>query len=208
MVISWSKYNSMDLLEKSLKVKEVFVELNVEIQHYISQSQLTCFSGCGRCCANPRVSASVLEFLPLAFDLYQSNKAEETLSLLSDGTGESYCILLNKLSIESDAGHCSDYQNRGLICRLFASSARRNKNGEKELLICKKIKEGKKEQFETTSEAIKKNLDVPVGSDYYTRLYHIDFNLTNEHYPINTAIKKALEAVMRYYYYIEEGNAV
>ena len=198
----------MDLLEKSLRVKEVFTELNVEIQEYLSQSQLGCFSGCGLCCANPKVSASVLEFLPLAFDLYHSRKAEETLSLLSEGTEESYCIMLNKLSVNGDAGNCSSYQNRGLICRLFASSARKNKNGEKELLVCKKIKEGKKEQFEATSQAIKKDLPVPVGSDYYSRLYQIDFNLTNENLPINLAIKNAIEQVLRYYYYIEEGNAV
>lgn len=198
----------MDLLEKSLKVKEVFMELNVEIQQYLSQSQLSCFAGCGLCCANPKVSASVLEFLPLAFDLYHSQKAEETLSILSEVTEDSYCILLNTLSVNGDAGNCSSYQNRGLICRLFATSARKNKNGEKELLVCKKIKEGKKELFQVTSEAIKKDLPVPVGADYYSRLYQIDFNLTTEHFPINLAIQKAIEQVLRYYYYIEEGNAV
>lgn len=198
----------MDLLEKSLKVKEVFAELNVEIQGYISQSQLSCFAGCGRCCANPNVSASVLEFLPLAFDLYQSNKAEETLSLLSEGTEERYCVLLNKISQDGDAGSCTSYHNRGLICRLFASSARRNKNGEKELLVCKKIKEGKKELYQATSEAIKKEMGVPVGTDYYTRLYQIDVHLTPEYFPINLAIKKAIESVMRYYYYLEVENTV
>jgi Fe-S-cluster containining protein len=198
----------MDLLEKSLKVKEVFSELNVEIQQYLTQSQLGCFAGCGLCCANPKVSASVLEFLPLAFDLYHSQKAEETLSKLSEASEDSYCILLNKLSVNGDAGNCTSYQNRGLICRLFASSARKNKNGEKELLVCKKIKEGKSELFQATSEAIKSDLPVPVGADYYSRLYQIDFNMTTDHYPINLAITKAIEHVLRYYYYMPEENAV
>ena len=198
----------MNLLEKSLNVCRVFEELEVETQEFLSQSQLTCFKGCGNCCTNPRVSASVLEFLPLAFDIYRSGKAEDTIALLSTSSEESYCIMLKKLSIDADVGQCTNYANRGLICRLFASSARRNKHGEKELLTCRKIKEGKKELFEAATEAIQTKMDVPLSSDYYTRLYGIDFNLANEQLTINTAIRKALEAVLTFYYYSEEGNAV
>src|SRR5690606_16689828 len=129
-----------------------------------SQSKISCFKGCGHCCTNPKVSASVLEFLPLAFELYLSGKAEETLDILSSSAGDSYCILLKKMSIDAEAGFCTDYENRGLICRLFASSARRNKNGEKELLLCKKIKDGKKEEFDNASKAINEGMDVPVSS--------------------------------------------
>ena len=198
----------MNLLEKSLNVSGVFAELEIEIQEFLSQSQLHCFKGCGHCCTNPRVSASVLEFLPLAFDIYRSGRAEDTLALLSTSSEESYCIMLKKLSVDADAGQCTNYTNRGLICRLFASSARRNKHGEKELLTCRKIKEGNKELFEAATEGIKAEMNVPLGSDYYTRLYGIDFNLANEQFVINIAIRKALEAVLSYYYYNEEGNAV
>lgn len=51
-------------------------------------------------------------------------------------------------------------------------------------------------------------MHVPISSDYYTRLYHIDFYLSNEQLPIKRAIQKAIEAVMNYYYYSGEGNAV
>jgi Fe-S-cluster containining protein len=197
----------MNLIEKSLNVSRVFEELEVEIEGFLSQSQLTCFKGCGHCCTNPRVSASVLEFLPLAFDIYRSGKAEDTIALLSTSSGESYCIMLKKLSTDAGAGQCTNYANRGLICRLFASSARRNKHGEKELLTCRKIKEEKKELFEAASEAIKQEMPVPLGSDFYTRLYGIDYNLANEQFDINIAIKKALESVLSYYYYNQEGNA-
>src|SRR5690606_22826761 len=124
---------------------------------------------------------------------------------LNSTAGDSYCILLKQMAIDAEAGFCTDYQNRGLICRLFASSARRNKDGKKELLLCKKIKEYKKEEFEHASQAINEGMDVPVSSDYYPRLYNIDFNLAHEQLPINRAIHKALEAVMNYYYYSGEG---
>ena len=198
----------MDLLEKSLLVRGVFDELQVETDSFTSQSKVTCISGCGLCCTNPKVSASVLEFLPLAFDLYFKGLAEEYLEILSSTTDDSYCIILKKLSISADAGHCSDYKNRGLICRLFASSARRNRSGEKELLICKKIKEEKKEAYDTAAVAINSEMDVPLSADYYTRLYNIDFFLTQEQLPINQAIRKSIEEVLRYFFYSEEGNAV
>lgn len=198
----------MNLLEKSLQVRQVFDELQHETDRFISQSKVSCIQGCGLCCTNPKVSASVIEFLPLAFDLYHKGKAENFLSLLASATEDSYCVILKKMSVDADAGQCSDYHNRGLICRLFASSARKNKTGEKELLICKKIKEHKKEAYEAAAAAINQDLDVPLSSDYYTRLYNIDFNLTQEQLPINLAIRKAIEEVLRHFWYMDEGTAV
>ncbi len=198
----------MNLLEKSLKVREVFDELQLETDRFISQSKVRCIPGCGLCCTNPQVSASVIEFLPLAFDLYEKGKADEFLSLLDAATENTYCVILKKMSVDADAGQCSDYHNRGLICRLFASSARKNKKGEKELLICRKIKEHQKESYEAATESINHGLDVPLSADYYTRLYNIDFALTQEQLPINIAIRKAIEEVLRHFWYQDEGTAV
>ncbi len=198
----------MNLLEKSLQVRQVFDELQLETDRFISQSKVSCIQGCGLCCTNPKVSASITEFLPLAFDLYYKGKAEQFLSLLDSASEDNYCIILKKMSVDADAGQCSDYHNRGLICRLFASSARKNKSGEKELLICKKIKEHKKEAYEAAAKAINEDLDVPLSSAYYTRLYNIDFNLTQEQLPINIAIRKAIEEVLRHFWYMDEGTAV
>ena len=198
----------MDLLEKSLKVSEVFGELEVEIQRFTESSRLTCYKGCGLCCSNPYVSASVLEFLPLAFELYRSGLAEEKLAMLEAVPEDSFCILLKKLRMEEEAGFCIDYKNRGLICRLFANSARKNKYGEKELLICRKIKEGKKDQYEKVTASVQAGMEVPVGADFYARLFQIDLHMAGESHPINIAIRKALDAVVRYYYYKSEGDAV
>ncbi|WP_194774962.1 YkgJ family cysteine cluster protein [Pararhodonellum marinum] len=194
----------MDLLEKSLAVREVFEALELETRAYLSQSQLTCFAGCGLCCTNPKVSATILEFLPLAFDLYQKGRAEEFFDVLENTSSDQYCIILKRLTEEVDSGMCSDYRNRGMICRLFGSAARRNREGKKELITCKKLKEGKKALFETANTEINQSMQIPLASDYYGQLYNIDFYLTKEEYPINKAIQKALEAVLQYYYY--HGN--
>ncbi len=194
----------MDLLEKSKAVSEVFIGLDEEVKDYLSESNLTCFSGCGQCCSNPKVNASVMEFLPLSFDIYEKGKAEEILEILSDNeTQEGMCIMYKSTSDNNESGYCTNYKKRGLICRLFGNSARKNKYGQKEILTCKKIKNGKKEEFLLVSEAINNEMKIPSGTDAYYQLNNLDGQLTEEQYPINVAIKKSLEAVLRYAYYKE-----
>ena len=194
----------MNLQQKSQEVRRVFEELDSEIKLFLDASQIGCISGCGFCCANPKVSASVLEFLPLAFDLYEKGKAEAALTLLESKIVEEPCVVYKATSADGSMGFCSDYQNRGMICRLFGSSARRNRLAKKEIITCKKIKEGKKEKYEAASLAVNEGMPVPLSGDAYSQLYNIDFQLTSEQMPINKAIQKALEAVLRFKYY--EGS--
>jgi Fe-S-cluster containining protein len=191
----------MNLEEKSQEVKRIFDELDNEIRSFLDKSQLGCIPGCGQCCSNPTVSATILEFLPLAFDLYEKGKAELALEILEKQNSNDFCILYKSMSFDHTLGFCSNYTNRGMICRLFGSSSRKKKDGQKELITCKKIKSEKKELFEKASQEINVNMVVPSGSAAYTKLYNVDFQLTNQQFPINFAIKKALEMVLTFKFY-------
>ncbi|MFC0264514.1 YkgJ family cysteine cluster protein [Fontibacter flavus] len=193
----------MNLQEKSQEVRKVFDELDMEIKAFLATSKLTCISGCGLCCSNPKVSASVLEFLPLAFDLYEKEKAEKALELLENTTEDQFCILYKSLSLDNAMGFCSDYANRGMICRLFSSSYRNNKESKKEIITCKKIKEGKKELYQKAAKEVNEDLALPSSSGAYSQLYSIDFQMTAKQMPINQAIREALEAVLTYKFYTE-----
>lgn len=198
----------MNLLEKSLAVNDLFNDLELQVNDYLAQTKLGCLSRCSQCCANPRIPATPLEFLPLAFHIYRSGKAEEILESLETCPEESFCIILKQLSTNGHAGQCSQYAHRGLICRLFGNSARKNRAGIKELITCKLIKSEKQELYEKTSAGIAENeVPIPISADYYSRLYTIDFHMAKEQYPVNTAIKKALEAVLSFYFYFE-GQAI
>ena len=48
---------------------------------------------------------------------------------------------------------------------------------------------------------IDNGLPVPVMNQFYMQLHGIDFELTRDFYPINEAIKKAIETVLQYYAY-------
>ena len=194
---------SLNLEEKSLAVLKVFKELEDEAREFTSKSGLTCVTGCGACCANPQIPASPLEFLPLAFDFYNKGIAESILTLLETGDDEGNCIVYRAHPTNEKSGYCTNYLNRGMICRLFGASARKNKYGSKDIIICKTLKEGKKEFFEEATKRINSDLPIPNASKYYMFLDEIDDSLTKQ-MSINKAITFALELVLRFKFYEEK----
>lgn len=188
----------MHLEEKVNAVIKVFESLDQQIASFQSSTKLHCKWGCGKCCFKPDIEATILEFLPFASHLYQLGKAEEWLDKLNESKA-SICHILNPT--QASAGLCSEYEYRGLICRLFGYSARTNKYGKKELVTCQIIKTEQAEAYEKAAAEIDNDLPVPVMNQFYMQLHGIDFELTKDFYPINIAIKKAIETVLQYYAY-------
>ncbi|MGM0943825.1 MAG: YkgJ family cysteine cluster protein [Bacteroidota bacterium] len=197
----------MNLIEKSQAVLKLFEELEQENKEYRAQGGMTCVSGCGKCCASPKVSASPLEFLPLAFDFYSKGIAEVKLKLLEEQSQEESCLLFRKTSEDGSKGYCTNYAYRGMICRLFGSAARRNKSGRKELITCKILKEEKNEEFLELDKNINADLAIPMATNYYSQLNDLDQYLSAS-YPINEAIQRAIEVVLRVKHYEEEEQSI
>jgi len=190
----------MNLFEKSEAVRKLFEELDEESKQFHAESGMSCISGCGFCCANPEIPASPLEFLPLAFDLFEKGIAEEIANQLALQDKLGNCIVYRSQKEDVTKGFCGNYANRGLICRLFGSSARRTKYGQKELITCKILKAEKKEAYTLTSSQINLGMEIPMATGMYTRLADVDEHLANQ-YPVNQAILMALELVLRYKFY-------
>jgi Fe-S-cluster containining protein len=188
----------MSLEEKVRAVESIFQNLDNEIASFQSASGLHCKFGCGQCCFKPDIEATILEFLPFALYLHQAGKSETWLQQLTNRTS-SICLILNEH--QKGVGLCSQYAHRGLICRLFGYSARTNKYGQKELVTCSIIKKEQAAGYREAQAAIDEGLNVPVMNHYYMQLHAIDFELTRDFFPINVAIRKAIETVMQYYAY-------
>lgn len=189
----------MNTLPQKVKaVKKVYERLDKEIDDFQKSSGLQCLSGCGECCKKPDIEATALEFLPLALEYYDEGIAEQMLDQINASKAE-ICHIFRPY-VTNFGGLCSRYPNRGLICRLFGYSARKNKEGRPELVTCKLIKAEQSEQYEKTVEDIKNGKKIPVMSDYYSRMASIDPGLV-EFYPINKAAAKAIETVLHYYAY-------
>ncbi len=191
-------FSAMGLEEKVNSVRLVFENLDQQIAGFQSKTTLHCKWGCGQCCFKPDIEATILEFLPFAFHLHQLGKAETWLETLED-SDSSVCHILN--ATQSGAGLCSEYEHRGLICRLFGYSARTNKYGKKELITCQIIKGEQTRAYEIANTEIDQELSVPVMNQFYMQLHGIDFELTKDFYPINEAIHKAIEVVLHYFAY-------
>jgi len=84
---------------------------------------------------------------------------------------------------------------------LFGFSARTNKYGKKELVTCQIIKEESAANFQKAVEKIDAGAEIPVMSQFYMRLHAIDFELAREFFPINEAIKRAIEIILHYHAY-------
>ncbi|MCE2996756.1 MAG: YkgJ family cysteine cluster protein [Cyclobacteriaceae bacterium] len=188
----------MSIEEKVKLVEGVFDQLDQQIAALQNATSLHCKWGCGKCCYKADIEATILEFLPFALFLHQQNQAEEWLNNLQE-TDSSICLILNPT--QNGAGLCSQYKHRGLICRLFGYSARTTKYGKPELVTCQIIKTEQQENFVKAEAAIEQGLDVPVMSNFYMQLHSIDFELTREFFPINVAMRKAVETVLQYYAY-------
>jgi Fe-S-cluster containining protein len=189
------------MLEAKVKeVEQVFAELDEAITRFQGWSGLHCRHGCGKCCFKPDIEATVLEFLPFAHDLYKKGETDQWLDKAAKQ--DTICIILDPG--QSGAGLCTQYLHRGLICRLFGYSARTNKYNKKELVTCQVIKSEQTANYDQASDRISSGDDVPVMNDFYMRLHAIDADLAREFYPINIAIRKAIELVLHHYAYREE----
>ena len=176
----------------------VYGRLDKDIAKFQEKTKLHCLSGCGECCKKPDVEAGIVEFLPLALDLFDRGLAEQTLEELNHK--ESSLCHVFRPHVTHFGGMCNAYPHRGLICRLFGFTARVTKEEQKELVTCKYIKTEQNAAYNQAMQRIAQGEKVPIMSEYYYRMQGIDPQLQG-FYPINIAMAKAIEIVLHYYAY-------
>ena len=186
----------------SIQVENFYTDLDKDLATFKSQANYSCIGGCSRCCSSPNVEASILELLPYAFYLYKNNTAENVYdSLLLNKSP--ICNLYKPLQTVLQKGGCSDYQHRALICRLFGFSFTRDKTGTPTLLACKDIKATYADIYNAVNVQAEEGLLVPLATNYYNKLSDIDYSLSQKQYPINEAMRLAIEMVLNHYHYNE-----
>lgn len=189
----------MSIAIKVRQVRRLYAQLEQEIGQFQKQSGIHCLPDCGHCCTKPDIDAAVLEFLPYAFDLFLARRSLQVRELLANSG--SICHIFNPLSLSNHAyvsGRCTEYANRGLICRLFGYSTIRDKNGNRALSTCKWIKADQAVQI-TNAQPLIEAKAAPHYTNYYQKLVQIDFRLGQEYLPINKAILRAIDEVEHYY---------
>jgi uncharacterized protein len=190
----------MSVYRKVQAVEKVFDNLEKDLASFKNATGIKCLSGCGMCCHSPEINATPLEFLPLAYDLYKKGLAYLWLEEMQQNDTP-ICKTFKPLKLHDDKGFCSQYKHRGLICRLFAFSANRNKHGQPTLATCKTIKGEYPAEYKKAVDHIDAGGKVPIMTDYYHQLRSIDQDLGRQPIPINKAITEALKVVLSHYAY-------
>lgn len=197
----------MSIYRKVQAVEKVFSNLEREVAAFQNATGMKCLSGCGLCCKKPDIAATVLEFLPLAYQLYKNGKAYEWLEELQSERNNPICKAFRPFVSEGDRGFCGQYEDRGLICRLFGFSAMLDKQGAPQLVTCKTIKTEFAEAYQNGVKHITEGKPVPVMRNFYFQLRAIDAELGQRLMPINQAILEALKVVLSYYAYRQRRGA-
>lgn len=192
----------MSIIRKVRRVERLFHVLEEEVSNFQNETQLRCLLGCGSCCFKPDIEATVLEFLPFAFEQFIAGKSDQLLTKLEENL-DPVCILFEAGShSQYQMGRCGEYTHRGLICRLFGFSSVRDKSGNPRLSTCGIIKKFNPESYDLAANQVEKGIiKAPTYIWYYQKLSDIDFRLGQEYHPINNAIKRAIQEVHNYFMY-------
>jgi Fe-S-cluster containining protein len=176
----------MNIREFSLNLQKVYAEMGETFSAYQASTGLACPPGCGKCCLNPDVEASVLEMIPLALKIYDEGKVDEWLLKL-ETTSQTYCLFLTQLP-GSDKSFCGSYNERPSVCRMFGIAGTFDKYHSVTHSICKHLKE----IYPIIPQA---NKETPLMPLWSSRLAALDPELIQNKLPVNQALHAALEKI-------------
>jgi len=149
--------NKTELGIKLKKINSIYEKLENNQKRFSDCFDVHCKMGCGKCCEHFIPDITNLEAGYLAFGLISEGRADEVVKMLQERDPDNpICPLYNK---DDELHHCTVYQWRPLICRLFGAAASRNKEGHAIFKNCK-WNENTHEVTTKTLESHKRNLVV------------------------------------------------
>ncbi len=177
------------------QVAHIYEETDRLILRFQDATSLYCLEGCGSCCATQTVEATPLEALPLAQEIYRRRGEERVLAELEEREreGSQVCLFYEPDPREEGKGRCGEYSFRPLLCRLFGFAARRNRQGEKEPVFCRLVKQSHPEVVLGAHQAVAQRMEIPIFQDLFQRVASLEPSLGYRLLPINQAVREALE---------------
>jgi Fe-S-cluster containining protein len=188
----------MNIREFSHNLEKLYAEMAAVFSSYQGATGLACLAGCGRCCMNPEIEASLYEMIPMALAIYDEGKLDEWVERLEAG-GRDNCEAYVSGARDGE-GTCGRYNERPSVCRMFGVAGRYDKQGSVTLSICRYIRE----HHGVAEGPVNLPLaETPMMVDWSYRLAALEPKLIQEKLPINKALLKALQKVALYATYQE-----
>lgn len=112
----------------------LYEEIEGQTTRFKTEFSIACGTGCGTCCEHFNPDITALEAsLVAAYLILDESKRPLIERLYAEGVDEGSCPLYDKESLF----HCTVYEVRPLICRLFGASASLDKSGKAKFRRCK-----------------------------------------------------------------------
>lgn len=181
-----------DIVTLALRVESFYGKLDKKITDFRRKYGIHCIGECSRCCEYPRIKASPLEFIPLAKQLWDMDRAVDIYRAITPD--QTICIFNRGEIINLSSGPCGIYEYRGLICRLFGYVSYQNKNNSASFFTCRTIYSTQKEKIMALSQDTLYQ-ELPFYPDIVKQFNEINPSHAMQKTAINTAIKKAIEVV-------------
>lgn len=121
--------------EVLIQMNDVYARIFREQDNWYKKSGFTCVDGCGQCCHNFEPDLFECEAIYMAAWLLENQKevAEKVAEGIFPFDNGKTCNFYN----DGNPYHCSIYEGRPFICRLFGGSGFKSKNGEPVFKPCK-----------------------------------------------------------------------
>ncbi len=179
------------LQELEFQVLEVYRVLDMAVAGFASRTGLACPEGCGQCCLSEKVEATVLECIPLAFELFRTFQAELILKRLEKNNDAKQCVLYRSDYTAAGLWGCTQYRYRAVVCRLFGFAGNLDRQENARLAMCRVMKE------KNSADSSEIDLDdlhtpLPLFMDAGIRITALHPGLGTIRMPINRALRDAL----------------
>ncbi len=184
------------LRDRLIALADVYARADAAVDAFVAASGLACPFGCGTCC-----EAFIPDILPVEADFV-------ALHLVRHDRDDAYRLAARGLSAQSHDGgrlgcplyradtpyHCGVYENRPLICRMFAFSAVRDKHGHSAFSLCKLMHvQPQQIRIGVGSELVSIfRAEPPVMADFGSELVGIDPAVAGIRRPIHELIGPAI----------------
>jgi len=186
-----------DLYNKANEIQEILDSVEKIIRNVQLETGLRCPPSCRECCktSGDSIQVTVTEFLPLSLRLWNEGKATHLLERLDSVYDNDECILFESSSAVSEEGGCTEYASRPLLCRLFGFSGIINRSGQVIPVVCRYMKIHCPQSVEILLGKLSDGLKIPVFADYSSQIRGVDPYMGANTFPVNLALRRALEYV-------------
>lgn len=176
---------------------ELYEELDLEADRFKRAAGLNCVIGCKKCChpEKAQIEASVFECLPLGIHLWKAGEAESFLQRIPSAETRNICVLYNGDDSAWSGFGCKHYTWRPLLCRLFGFSAVLDKHGKPRMALCRAVRDADPQAEDRVNRELAQGLKPMIIPHWAWKGSSLNPHLGQKRYPINLAIRIALERV-------------